>query len=80
MRASIPLALALFGLVAAVAAGAVGAAEVSPATRAVLELDHQFSALQRNTSGATDADSTLQQNTAYNYATATQLFWHSVSR
>jgi hypothetical protein len=63
---------------------AVDSQEISPRTRAVLELDHQYDLLLRNQSmnsveGKEEAIQPIKQNINYNYATATQLFWHSVT-
>jgi hypothetical protein len=55
--------------------------ELSERTKAVLELDHFYSAQSatNQTEEETGLEGTKTGSSAYNYATATKLFWHSVS-
>jgi hypothetical protein len=55
--------------------------ELSERTKAVLELDHFYSAqtAANQTEEETELEGTKTGSSAYNYATATKLFWHSVS-
>jgi hypothetical protein len=83
MRSTLLFLLLALAATCILAATVDQSVEVSPATRAVLQLDHTYGEMVRNASmreeGKEMKATPIEQNTDYDYDTATALFWHSVT-